>query len=215
MNFIKPDKVVLISSDQYHGKFEFRPLEPGFGLTIGNALRRVLYSSLEGYAITSFRIEGVEHEFSTIDGVVEDVTEIVLNLKQIRFKNHVPDNKSETITAKIVGITQLTAGELGKYISCFQVLNPDLVICNMNPDVKLDISFTIQKGRGYVPAEANKPAHAPMGTIAIDSIFTPIKKVNYIIEDFRVDQKTDYEKLIIEITTDGSIHPQEALTEAA
>lgn len=215
LNFIKPDKVVLISSDQYHGKFEFRPLEPGFGLTIGNALRRVLYSSLEGYAITSIKIEGVEHEFSTIEGVVEDVSEIILNLKQIRFKNQIPDNKSETVNVNIAGLSQLTAGDLGKFISGFQVLNPDLVICNLSSDVKLNLSFTIQKGRGYVPAEANKPAHAPMGTIAIDSIFTPIKKVNYIIEDFRVDQKTDYEKLIIEITTDGSIHPQEALTEAA
>lgn len=215
LNFIKPDKVVLIESDHNYGQFEFRPLEPGYGLTIGNALRRVLLSSLEGYAITSVKIEGVDHEFSTISGVVEDMTEIILNLKKVRFKRQISDTDTETVTASISGQEQLTAGDLGKFISGFQILNPDFVIANMDKKVKLDFTFTIEKGRGYVPADDNKKANAPIGTIAIDAIYTPIKNVKYSIENYRVEQKTDYEKLILDITTDGSIAPQDALTETA
>lgn len=215
LNFIKPDKVVLIESDDFFGQFEFRPLEPGYGLTIGNALRRVLLSSLEGYAITSIKIEGVEHEFSTIPGVVEDMTEIILNLKKVRFKRQISELDSETVNVSISGKEQLTAGDLGKFISGFQILNPDFVIANMDQKVKLDFTFTIEKGRGYVPAEENKKGNAPIGTIAIDSIYTPIKNVKYSVENYRVEQKTDYEKLIIEISTDGSITPQDALTETA
>lgn len=215
LNFIKPDKVVLVESDHNYGQFEFRPLEPGYGLTIGNALRRVLLSSLEGYAITSIKIEGVDHEFSTISGVVEDMTEIILNLKKVRFKRQISETDSETVTASISGQEQLTAGDLGKFISGFQILNPDFVIANMDKKVKLDFTFTIEKGRGYVPADDNKKANAPIGTIAIDAIYTPIKNVKYSIENYRVEQKTDYEKLILEITTDGSIAPQDALTETA
>lgn len=215
LNFIKPDKVVLIESDDFFGQFEFRPLEPGYGLTIGNALRRVLLSSLEGYAITSIKIEGVEHEFSTIPGVVEDMTEIILNLKKVRFKRQISELDSETVNVSITGKEQLTAGDLGKFISGFQILNPDFVIANMDENVKLDFTFTIEKGRGYVPAEENKKSNAPIGTIAIDSIYTPIKNVKYSVENYRVEQKTDYEKLIIEISTDGSITPQDALTETA
>ena len=215
LNFIKPDKVILVESDDFKGQFEFRPLEPGFGLTVGNALRRVLLSSLEGYAITSIKIEGVEHEFSTIPGVIEDVTEIILNLKKVRFKNQINKGGNEIVTAQISGKTELTAGDLGKFISSYQVLNPDLVICHMDKSVKFNITFNIDKGRGYVPAEQNKSNHAPIGTIAIDSIYTPIRNVSYSIEDYRVEQRTDYEKLILDIHTDGSITPQEALTEAA
>lgn len=215
LNFIKPDKVVLVESDHNYGQFEFRPLEPGYGLTIGNALRRVLLSSLEGHAITSVKIEGVDHEFSTISGVVEDMTEIILNLKKVRFKRQISDSDTETVTASISGQEQLTAGDLGKFISGFQILNPDFVIANMDKKVKLDFTFTIEKGRGYVPADDNKKANAPIGTIAIDAIYTPIKNVKYSIENYRVEQKTDYEKLILEITTDGSIAPQDALTETA
>lgn len=215
LNFIKPDKVVLVESDHNYGQFEFRPLEPGYGLTIGNALRRVLLSSLEGYAITSIKIEGVDHEFSTISGVVEDMTEIILNLKKVRFKRQITDADTETVTASISGQEQLTAGDLGKFISGFQILNPDFVIANMDKKVKFDFTFTIDKGRGYVPADDNKKSNAPIGTIAIDAIYTPIKNVKYSIENYRVEQKTDYEKLILEITTDGSIAPQEALTETA
>ncbi|MCX8676998.1 MULTISPECIES: DNA-directed RNA polymerase subunit alpha [Apibacter] len=215
LNFIKPDKVILVESDDFKGQFEFRPLEPGFGLTVGNALRRVLLSSLEGYAITSIRIEGVEHEFSTIPGVIEDVTEIILNLKKVRFKNQINKGGNEIVTAQISGKSELTAGDLGKFISSYQVLNPDLVICHMDKSVKFNITFNIDKGRGYVPAEQNKSNHAPIGTIAIDSIYTPIRNVSYSIEDYRVEQRTDYEKLILDIQTDGSITPQEALTEAA
>lgn len=214
-SFQKPDKVIMIDSTDFEGKFEFRPLEPGYGLTIGNALRRVLLSSLEGFAITSVRIEGVDHEFSTIAGVVEDVTEIILNLKQVRFKRQIDEIDNETVTISISGAEQLKAGDFQKFISGFQVLNPELVICNMEPKVNLNFEITIEKGRGYVPAEENKKANAPLGTIFIDSIYTPIKNVKYSIEDFRVEQKTDYEKLIFEITTDGSIVPQDALTEAA
>lgn len=215
LNFIKPDKVILIESDSQFGQFEFRPLEPGYGITVGNALRRVLLSSLEGYAITSIKIEGVEHEFSTIPGVVEDVTEIILNLKKVRFKKQIDESDAETVTATISGQDQLTAGDLGKFISGFQVLNPELVIANLDSKVNMTITFTIEKGRGYVPADDNKKASAPIGTIAIDSIYTPIKNVKFAIENHRVEQKTDYEKLVFEITTDGSITPQDALTEAA
>ena len=215
LNFQKPDKVIMIESTDFEGRFEFRPLEPGFGLTVGNALRRVLLSSLEGFAITSLRIEGVEHEFSTIKGVVEDVTEIILNLKQVRFKQQIEETDSETVVVSVKGKEQLTAGDFQKFISGFQVLNPDLVICNMEPSVKLDMEISIEKGRGFVLAEENKKVSAPLGTIFTDSIYTPIKNVKYAIENFRVEQKTDYEKLIFDIVTDGSISPQDALTEAA
>ncbi|WP_108866682.1 DNA-directed RNA polymerase subunit alpha [Aquimarina aquimarini] len=215
LNFQKPDKVIMIDSTEFNGKFEFRPLEPGYGLTVGNALRRVLLSSLEGFAITSLRIEGVDHEFSAISGVVEDVTEIILNLKQVRFKRQIEDIDNESVTISISGQEQLTAGDFQKFISGFQVLNPDLVICNMDKKVALNLEVTIEKGRGYVPAEENKKANAPIGTIFTDSIYTPIKNVKYSIENYRVEQKTDYEKLVFEIVTDGSIHPKDALTEAA
>lgn len=213
--FQKPDKVIMIESDDFEGQFEFRPLEPGFGLTIGNSLRRILLSSLEGFAITNVKIEGVDHEFSTVKGVVEDITEIILNLKQVRFKKQIDDVDSEKVAVSITGKNQLTAGDIGTFISGYQVLNPDHVICNMEPSVKVDMEVTIEKGRGYVPAEENKQANAPVGTVAIDSIFTPIKNVNYSVENFRVEQKTDYEKLVVNIKTDGSIHPKEALKEAA
>ncbi len=214
-NFQKPDKVIMIDSTDFEGKFEFRPLEPGYGLTVGNALRRVLLSSLEGYAITSVRIEGVEHEFSTIAGVVEDVTEIILNLKQVRFKRQIEDIDNESVSISFSGKDQLTAGDFQKYISGFQVLNPDLVICNLDGKITINMELTIEKGRGYVPAEENKKQNAPIGTIFTDSIYTPVKNVKYSIENFRVEQKTDYEKLVFEIITDGSIHPKDALTEAA
>ena len=215
LNFQKPDKVIMIESTDFTGRFEFRPLEPGFGLTVGNALRRVLLSSLEGFAITSLRIDGVEHEFSTIKGIVEDVTEIILNLKQVRFKKQIEESDRETVSIALSGQEQLTAGDLQKFISGFQVLNPDLVICNMDSSVKLNMELTIEKGRGFVPAEENKKSGAPIGTIFTDSIYTPIKNVKYAIENFRVEQKTDYEKLIFDIDTDGSINPKDALTEAA
>lgn len=215
LNFQKPDKVIMIDSTDFEGKFEFRPLEPGYGLTVGNALRRVLLSALEGYAITSIRIDKVEHEFTAIPGVVEDVTEIVLNLKQIRLKRQIDEIDNETVTISISGKNQITAGDFQKSISGFQVLNPDLVICNLDTKVELNIELTIEKGRGYVPAEDNKKQNAALGTIFIDSIFTPIKNVKYAVENFRVEQKTDYEKLVFEIRTDGSIHPKDALTEAA
>ena len=214
-NFQKPDKVIMIDSDDFEGKFEFRPLEPGYGLTVGNALRRVMLASLEGFAITSVRIDKVDHEFSTLPGVVEDVTEMILNFKQVRFKQQIDSVDSESVSVAISGQKQLTAGDLQKFISGFQVLNPELVVCNMDESVQLNFEFTIEKGRGYVPAEENKKATAPIGTIAIDSIYTPIKNVKYTIENLRVKQKTDYEKLIFEIITDGSIHPKDALTEAA
>ncbi|WP_010181901.1 DNA-directed RNA polymerase subunit alpha [Aquimarina agarilytica] len=215
LNFQKPDKVIMIDSTEFEGKFEFRPLEPGYGLTIGNALRRVLLSSLEGFAITSIRIEGVDHEFSTLAGVVEDVTEIILNLKQARFKRQIEDVDNETVSISISGQDQLTAGDFQKFVSGFQVLNPDLVICNLDKSVSFDMEITIEKGRGYVPAEENKKANVPVGTIFTDSIYTPIKNVKYSIENYRVEQKTDYEKLVFEIVSDGSIHPKDALTEAA
>jgi DNA-directed RNA polymerase subunit alpha len=213
--FQKPDKVIMIESDDHKGTFEFRPLEPGFGITIGNALRRILLSSLEGYAITTVRIEGVEQEFSTLKGVVEDVTEILLNLKQIRFKKLVEEETSEKVHIVISGQEVFKAGDINKYLSVFQVLNPDVVICKMDPSVKLTMEITINKGRGYVPADENKVLNAPIGTISIDSIHTPIKNVKFTVENFRVEQKTDYEKLIFEIFSDGSIHPKEALKEAA
>ena len=215
LNFQKPDKVIMIDSSEFEGKFEFRPLEPGYALTVGNALRRVLLSSLEGFAITSVKLENVEHEFSTIPGVVEDVTEIILNLKQVRFKRQIEDTEEEKVTVTIGGQEQLKAADLQKFISGFQVLNPDLVICHLEKSVQLNMEIAIEKGRGYVPAEENKKANAELGVIAIDSIFTPIKNVKYSIENFRVEQKTDYEKLVFEIITDGSIHPKDALTEAA
>jgi len=214
-NFQKPDKVIMIDSTDFKGKFEFRPLEPGYGLTIGNALRRVLLSSLEGYAITSVRIEGVEHEFSTISGVVEDVTEIILNLKQVRFKRQIEDIDNESVSISFTGKDQLTAGDFQKYISGFQVLNPDLVICNLDSKITINMEISIEKGRGYVPAEENRKPNAPFGTIYTDSIYTPVKNVKYAIENYRVEQKTDYEKLVFDIVTDGSIHPKDALTEAA
>lgn len=215
LNFQKPDKVIMIDSSEFEGKFEFRPLEPGYGLTVGNALRRVLLSSLEGFAITSVKLENVEHEFSTISGVVEDVTEIILNLKQVRFKRQIEETEEEKVTISIGGQEQLKAADFQKFISGFQVLNPDLVICNLEKSVQLNMEITIEKGRGYVPAEENKKTNSELGVIAIDSIFTPIKNVKYSIENFRVEQKTDYEKLIFEIISDGSIHPKDALTEAA
>jgi len=215
LNFQKPDKVIMIDSTDFEGKFEFRPLEPGYGLTVGNALRRVLLSSLEGYAITSVRIEGVEHEFSTIPGVVEDVTEIILNLKQVRFKRQIEDIDNESVSISLSGKDKITAGDFQKFISGFQVLNPDLVICNLDSKTTLNMELSIEKGRGYVPAEENKKANAPIGTIFTDSIYTPVKNVKYSIENFRVEQKTDYEKLVFEIQTDGSINPKDALTEAA
>jgi DNA-directed RNA polymerase subunit alpha len=214
-SFQKPDKVIMIDSTDFEGKFEFRPLEPGYGLTVGNALRRVLLSSLEGFAITSIRIEGVDHEFSTIAGVVEDVTEIILNLKQVCFKRQIDEVDNETVTISVSGAEKLTAGDFQKFISGFQVLNPDMVICNMDSKVNFNMEITIEKGRGYVPAEENKKGGVPFGTIFIDSIYTPIKNVKYSIENFRVEQKTDYEKLVFEIVTDGSINPKDALTEAA
>jgi DNA-directed RNA polymerase subunit alpha len=205
----------MIESDNNDGKFEFRPLEPGYGITIGNALRRILLSSLEGFAITAIKIEGVEHEFSTITGVVEDVTEIVLNLKQVRFKRQIDGTDSEKVTVSIGGSDAFTAGDIGKFTTGFQVLNPDLVICTKEKSVKLDMEISIGKGRGYRPSEENKVSNAPIGTIFIDSIFTPIRKVNYTIENYRVEQKTDYEKLIMDVITDGSITPKDALQEAA
>lgn len=215
LNFVKPDKVVMINSTETEGQFEFRPLEPGFGITIGNSLRRILLSSLEGYAITSVKIEGVDHEFSTIKGVVEDVTEIILNLKQVRFKKQLDNHDVEKVVIQFGGSDKFTAGEIGKFTNGFQILNPELVIFNCESSVKLKIELTIDKGRGYVPAEENKTNSAPQGTIFIDSIYTPIKNVKYTIENYRVEQKTDYEKLILDIVSDGSIHPKEALKEAA
>ena len=205
----------MIDSTESHGKFEFRPLEPGYGLTIGNALRRVLLSSLEGYAFTSIKIEGVDHEFSTIEGVVEDVTEIILNIKQIRLKRQIEDFDGERINVVVGNQNELKASDFQKFISGFQILNPDLHICNLEKDYKINIELTIEKGRGYVPAEENKKSNDPIGTVAIDSIYTPIKNVKYEIENYRVEQKTDYEKLVFEIITDGSINPKDALTEAA
>ncbi len=213
--FQKPDKVIMLESDKQFGRFEFRPLEPGYGITVGNALRRILLSSLEGFAITSVKIEGVDHEFSTIPGVINDVTDIILNLKQVRFKQIVEEADSEKVTISVSGKEELKAGELNNFMTGFEVLNPDQTICLMNPDVNLKMELTINKGRGYVPAEENRSVDTEFGVIAIDSIYTPIRNVKYAIENYRVEQKTDYEKLVIEIETDGSIHPKDALKEAA
>lgn len=213
--FQKPDKVIMLESNDVYGSFEFRPLEPGYGITIGNALRRILLSSLEGYAITSLKIEGVDHEFSTITGIIEDVTEIILNLKQIRLKQKVEGENQEVVSLTISGQEVFKADDINRFLTNFQVLNPDLVICRMEPDVKLQMTLTIEKGRGYVPAEENKRNDSELGVVAIDSIFTPIKNVKYSVENYRVEQKTDFEKLIIEIHSDGSIHPKDALKEAA
>ena len=213
--FQKPDKVIMLEADDRYGKFEFRPLEPGYGITVGNALRRILLSSLEGYAITNIKIDGVEHEFSTVTGVIEDLTEIILNLKQVRFKKQIEDVNDEKVVVTITGQEEFKAGDLQRFLSGFKVLNPELVICNMEKDVKLQMEVSVSKGRGYVPADENKPAEAEFGLIAVDSIYTPIKNVRFDIENYRVEQKTDYEKLVLEIETDGSIHPKEALKEAA
>jgi DNA-directed RNA polymerase subunit alpha len=216
LNFVKPDKIVLNKATDFEGTFEFRPLEPGFGVTIGNSLRRILLSSLEGYAITSIKISGVEHEFSTIKGVMEDVTELVLNLKQIRLKKIVDsDLNSEKISISIKGKDEVLAEVIEKHTTSFKVMNPELLICRMETSVNLQIDITIGKGRGYVPAEDNKSKEAAVGTIAIDSIHTPIKNVKYHIENTRVEQRTDYEKLILDVKTDGTIHPEEAVKEAA
>jgi len=213
--FQKPDKVIMVETDEKYGKFEFRPLEPGYGITIGNALRRILLSSLEGYAITTVKIDKVDHEFATVKGVMEDVTEMILNMKQIRFKREVEDFDSEKVSISITGQDTFTAGDINKFMTGFRVLNPELIICRMEPEVKLQMDITINKGRGYVPSAENKPIDAEFGVIPIDSIFTPIKNVKYAVENYRVEQKTDYEKLVFEITTDGSIHPKDALKEAA
>ncbi|HPY66559.1 MAG TPA: DNA-directed RNA polymerase subunit alpha [Bacteroidales bacterium] len=215
LSFQKPDKVIMLEATDKLGKFEFRPLEPGYGITVGNALRRILLSSLEGFAITTVKIEGVDHEFSTIKGVIEDVTEIVLNLKQIRFKRTVEDIDHEKVLVNIHNKEVFKAGDLNNSLSSFEVLNPDFVVMRMESGVKLQVELLISKGRGYVPAEENQPADSEFGLIAIDSIFTPIRNVKYSVENFRVEQKTDYEKLLLEIETDGSIHPKDALKEAA
>ena len=215
LTFQKPDKVHVITTSENLGQFEFRPLEPGFGLTVGNAMRRVLLNSLEGFAFTSVRIQGVEHEFSTIKGVVEDVTEMILNLKPVRFKRQIEGIDGETVKVVISGKDAFKAGDLSAFLTNFQILNPDLVICNMDASIKLEMEFTIEKGRGYVPAEENKKLDATLGTIFMDSIYTPMKNVSFEVENFRVEQKTDFEKLILNIETDGSITPVDALTESA
>lgn len=216
LDFQRPDKVVMIQSDAQKGQFEFRPLEPGYGITVGNALRRILLSSLEGYAITAIKIDGVDHEFASIKGVIEDATQIILNLKQVRFKQQISDTNSERVKVRVSGKDKLTAGDIGNFTSAFQVLNADHVICRMEEDVEFTMEIMIHKGRGYVPAEENESRLSGVaGEVAIDSIFTPIRNVNYKIENYRVEQKTDYEKLVLELDTDGSIHPKDALKEAA
>ena len=213
--FQKPEKVIMLEADAFQGKFEFRPLEPGYGITVGNALRRILLSSLEGFAITSIKIEGIDHEYSTIPGVIDDVTNIILNLKQIRFKQIVEDFDTEKVTITVAGTTTFKAGDIGKYFTGFEVLNPKLVICQLDPSASFQIDITVNKGRGYAPSEDNKVANSEIGVIPIDAIFTPIRNVKYSIENYRVEQVTDYEKLVLEISTDGSIHPKEALKESA
>ena len=213
--FQKPEKVIMLEATASFGKFEFRPLEPGFGMTVGNALRRVLLSSLEGYAITTVKVAGVNNEFAAIPGVMEGMMDIILKLKQIRLLHTVENEEFEKVTVNVAGVTELTAGYISNYLSSFKVLNPELVICHLAPGTKMQITLTIGKGRGYVPSEENTPADKELDVLPIDSIFTPIKNVKYSIEDYRVEQKTDYEKLNLEITTDGSIHPKEALKEAA
>ena len=213
--FQKPDKVLMLEADNFFGKFEFRPLEPGYGVTVGNALRRILLSSLEGFAITSIRIDGVKHEFSTIPGVIEDVTNVILNLKKVRFKQVVEEIENEKVTITVSVTEVFKAGDIGKSLTGFEVLNPDLVICHLDSSASFQIDITINKGRGYLPADENRNPADDVNVIPIDSIYTPIRNVKYAVENFRVEQKTDYEKLILEITTDGSIHPKEALKEAA
>ncbi|MEI6122193.1 MAG: DNA-directed RNA polymerase subunit alpha [Bacteroidota bacterium] len=213
--FQKPDKVVMLESDDFFGKFEFRPLEPGYGTTVGNSLRRILLSSLEGFAITNIKINGVEQEFSSIEGVLEDVPEIILNLKKICFKRQIESITNEKVVVTLSGKDVIKAGEMNAFLSGFQVLNTEEVICHLEPEVILVMEITIDKGRGYVPAEDNKILNGALGTIAIDSIFTPIRNVRFVVENYRVEQKTDYEKLVLDITTNGSIHPKEALKEAA
>ena len=213
--FQKPDKVLMLEADNTFGKFEFRPLEPGYGVTIGNALRRILLSSLEGYAICNIRIDGVKHEFATIPGVKEDVTNVILNLKKVRLKRVVDETESEKAIIKVSGQDVFKAGDIGKVLSGFEVLNPELVICHLDPSTSFQMDITINKGRGYVPADENRNPNDALDVIAIDSIYTPIINVKYTVENYRVEQKTDYEKLILEITTDGSILPKDALKEAA
>ena len=213
--FQKPDKVVMLEADNFFGKFEFKPLEPGYGITVGNALRRILLSSLEGFAISSIRIDGVKHEFDTVPGVKEDVTNIILNLKKVDLKQIVEDTESEKATITVSGQEVFKAGDIGKALTGFEVLNPDQVICHLDPSASFQLDLTINKGRGWVPADENRTPNDAIDVIAIDSIYTPIKNVKYTVENFRVDQKTDYEKLIIEITTNGSILPKDALKEAA
>ena len=213
--FQKPDKVLMLEADSRFGKFEFRPLEPGFGITVGNALRRILLSSLEGFAITTIKIDGVEHEFSSVPGAKEDVTNIILNLKQVRFKQVVEEFESEKVSITVENSSEFKAGDIGKYLTGFEVLNPELVICHLDSKSTMQIDITINKGRGYVPADENREYCTDVNVIPIDSIYTPIRNVKYAVENFRVEQKTDYEKLVLEISTDGSIHPKEALKEAA
>jgi DNA-directed RNA polymerase subunit alpha len=213
--FQKPEKVIMLEADDFHGKFEFRPLEPGYGITIGNALRRILLSSLEGFAITSIKIEGIDHEYSTIPGVIDDVTNIILNLKKVRFKQVVEGVDNEKVSITVSDTTVFKAGDIGKHLTGFEVLNPELIICELDPKGSFQIDIAINKGRGYVPAEENRTPNLEIGVIPIDSIFTPIRNVKYAIENYRVEQVTDYEKLVIEIFTDGSIHPKEALKESA
>ena len=213
--FQKPDKVVMLEADNQFGKFEFRPLEPGFGVTIGNALRRILLSSLEGYAVNTIRIAGVEHEFSSVPGVKEDVTNIILNLKQVRFKQVVEEFENEKVSITVENSTEFKAGDIGKYLTGFEVLNPDLVICHLDAKASMQIDLTINKGRGYVTADENRAFCTDVNVIPIDSIYTPIRNVKYAVEPYRVEMKTDYDKLVLEVTTDGSIHPKDALKEAA
>ena len=213
--FQKPDKVIMLEANDKFGKFEFRPLEPGFGVTIGNSLRRILLSSLEGYAINTIRISGVEHEFSSVPGVKEDVTNMILNLKQVRFKQVVEEFENEKVSITVENSTEFKAGDIGKYLTGFEVLNPDLVICHLDSKASMQIDLTINKGRGYVPADENREFCTDVNVIAIDSIYTPIRNVKYSVEPYRVEQKTDYDKLVLEVTTDGSIHPKDALKEAA
>ncbi len=215
LTFQKPDKVIMLEASEKRGVFEFRPLQPGYGITIGNALRRVLLSSLEGYAITSLKIEGVDQEFATIPGVIEDITDIVLSLKQVRLVNQIESVTSEKVVINISGQEVFKAGDINKHLNSFQILNPELEICHMESNVKLSIELTIDKGRGYISAEENRTLHSGIGVIVIDSIHTPIRNVKIVVDNFRVEQKTDFEKLILEIDTDGSIHPKEALKEAA
>ncbi|MBR5277105.1 MAG: DNA-directed RNA polymerase subunit alpha [Bacteroidaceae bacterium] len=215
LTFQKPDKVIMLEATDFFGKFEFRPLEPGFGTTVGNALRRILLSSLEGFAINYIRIAGVEHEFATVPGVKEDVTNIILNLKKVRFKRVVEEFETEKISINVENTEEFKAGDISKYLTGFEVLNPELVICHLDSSAKMQIEISINKGRGYVPSDENREFCTDPAMIPIDSIYTPIRNVMYQVEPFRVEQKTDYDRLVLEITTDGSIHPKEALKEAA